>query len=89
MMPAIEPNEEITKMATSREPSRENDDLRPEYDFRSMRGVVRGKYAERYRQRLRVVRLADDVAAAFSDEAEVNAVLREYVRSRQAKDPMV
>ena len=50
-----------------------DDELRPEYDFRSMRGVVRGKYAERYRERLRVVRLADDVAEAFADEAAVNA----------------
>lgn len=58
----------------------ENDDPRPEYDFRSLRGVVRGKYAARYRERLRVVRLADDVAAAFADEAAVNEALREYLR---------
>ena len=56
------------------------DGLRPEYDCRSLRGVVRGKYAARYRERLRVVRLADDVAAAFADEAAVNAALREYLR---------
>jgi hypothetical protein len=56
------------------------DDLRPEYDFRSLRGVVRGKYAARYRERLRVVRLADDVAEAFEDEAAVNDALREYLR---------
>lgn len=66
-------------MATSPEP----DDLRPEYDFRSLRGVVRGKYAARYREKLRVVRLADDVAGAFADEAAVNAALREYLRGRQ------
>ncbi len=51
------------------------EDMRPEYDFRSMRGVVRGKYAARYRERLRVVRLEADVAAAFADEAAVNAAL--------------
>ncbi len=33
-------------------------------------------------ERLRVVRLADDVAGAFADEAEVNAALREYLRTR-------
>jgi len=60
------------------------DDLRPEYDFRSLSGVVRGKYAERYRERLRVVRLADDVAEAFADEASVNEALREYLRGRRA-----
>jgi hypothetical protein len=70
-------------MATSPETSQPSDDeLRPEYDFRSMRGVVRGKYASRYRERLRVVRLADDVAPSFTDEAAVNAALREYLRSR-------
>lgn len=58
-----------------------DDELRPEYDFRSLRGVVRGKYSERYRERLRVVRLADDVAEAFADEVEVNDALREYLRT--------
>jgi hypothetical protein len=72
-------------MATSPDDSKPDaDELRPEYDFRSLRGVVRGKYAARYRERLRVVRLADDVAAAFADEAAVNAALREYLRGRQA-----
>lgn len=58
------------------------DDLEPEYDFRSLPGVVRGKYAERYRERLRFVRLEKDIATAFSDEAEVNAALREYLRTK-------
>ena len=61
-----------------------HDDLQPEHDFRSLRGVVRGKYAARYRERLRVVRLAEDVSAAFADEAAVNAALREYLGWRQA-----
>jgi hypothetical protein len=54
--------------------------MRPEYDFRTMRGVVRGKYAARYRERLRVVRLEADVAKAFADEAAVNAALRAYLQ---------
>jgi predicted esterase len=62
-----------------------NDDLRPDYDFRSMRGVVRGKYAARYRERLRIVSLAEDVATAFADEAAVNETLREYLRGRQSE----
>ena len=61
------------------------DDLRPEYDFRSLRGVARGKYADRYGERLRVVRLADDVAEQFSDEASVNQALREYLRGRRSE----
>jgi len=73
-------------MATSPdEPGPDADELRPEYDFRTLRGVVRGKYAARYRERLRVVRLADDVAAAFADEAAVNDALREYLRTRPAR----
>ena len=64
------------------EPQAFDDDMRPEYDFSAMRGVVRGKYAARYRERLRIVRLADDVASAFANETEVNAALREYLRNR-------
>lgn len=73
-------------MATSPDETQAVDDeLRPEYDFRSMRGVVRGKYAARYRERLRVVRLADDVADAFTDEAAVNDALRAYLRGHTAE----
>lgn len=68
-------------MATSPDEPKSTDDLRPEYDIRSLRGVVRGKYAARYRERLRVVRLADDVADAFANEAVVHGTLRESLRS--------
>jgi hypothetical protein len=77
-------------MATSPDDPGLDDDPQPEYDFRSLRGVVRGKYAARYRERLRVVRLAEDVSAAFADEAAVNAALREYLawrRVHRAADP--
>jgi len=70
-------------MATSPDDQEVTDDLQPEYDFRSLQGVVRGKYAARYRERLRVVRLAPDVSAAFADEAAVNDALREYLSRRQ------
>jgi len=62
-------------------PTPANDEMRPEYDFRTIRGVVRGKYAARYRERLRIVRLEADVAAAFADEAAVNAALRDYLHN--------
>jgi len=79
-------SEAMTVMATSPEHTGPVDDeLRSEYEFRSLRGVVRGKYAAQYRERLRVVRLADDVAAAFRDEAAVNDALREYLRGRSAE----
>lgn len=53
-------------MAASPEPLPRADDLEPEYDFRSLRGGVRGKDAERYREKLRTLRLAPDVSAAFA-----------------------
>lgn len=65
-------------------PKPADDEMRPDYDFRALRGVVRGKYAARYRERLRIVRLEADVAAGFADEAAVNAALREYLRNRPA-----
>ena len=69
-------------MATSPDGTAPGGELRTEYDFRALGGAVRGKYAARYKERLRVVRLAEDVAAAFADEAAVNAALREYLRGR-------
>ena len=69
-------------MAISPEESAPSDDLEPEYDFRKLQGVVRGKYAARYQDRLRLVRLAPDVSEAFADEAAVNAALREYLAWR-------
>jgi hypothetical protein len=44
--------------------SEEEDDLRPEYDFSTMKGGVRGKYVERYREGTNLVLLDPDVAAA-------------------------
>ena len=72
-------------MATSPDDCAPDDDLQPEYDFRSVRGVVRGKYATRYRERLRLVRLAPDVSSAFSDEQAVNEALRQYLNWRQER----
>lgn len=68
-------------------PAYDEDDLRPEYDFRSMEGVTRGKYAARFVERLRVVRLAEDVAGAFESEDDVNAALRDYLRWRREGQP--
>jgi hypothetical protein len=72
------------KMAISPDQQLPSDDeMRSEYNFRELKGVVRGKYAERYQQRLRVVRLEKDVADAFADEAAVNEALRDYLRGRR------
>ncbi len=52
------------------------DDMRPEYDIR---GGVRGKYFERYREGTNVVLLQPDVAAVFRSSAAVNRALRELI----------
>ncbi|MBP1688067.1 MAG: hypothetical protein H6Q33_4210 [Deltaproteobacteria bacterium] len=53
-----------------------SDDLRAEYDFASMHGGVRGKYAKAYRSGSNIVVLADDVASAFPTDDSVNRALR-------------
>jgi len=57
-----------------------NDDLRPEYDESSLKGGVRGKYAERYDADTNLVRLAPDVAVVFCDDDAVNEALRLIMR---------
>ncbi len=69
-------------MATFPEETSNADDLRPDYDFSTLQGTVRGKYAKHYHERLRTVRLEPDVGASFSDEKSVNDALREYLRNR-------
>lgn len=50
--------------------------MRPEYDFSQLKGRVRGKYAERYREGTNLVLLDADVAAAFPNAQAVNEALR-------------
>jgi hypothetical protein len=52
------------------------DEMRPEYD---LRGGVRGKYYERYKQGTNAVLLEPDIAKAFRDSATVNKALRQYL----------
>ena len=54
----------------------QEDELRPEYDFSQLKGKVRGKYAERYREGTNLVLLDPDVATAFPDAKAVNDALR-------------
>jgi hypothetical protein len=51
-------------------------DMRPEYDFGSMKGGVGGKYAERFRRESNIVVLDPEVAEAFPTGDAVNAALR-------------
>jgi hypothetical protein len=52
------------------------DDLRPEYDLRSLQGAVRGKYFARASAGATVVVLEPNVAEAFPTAAAVNEALR-------------
>lgn len=65
-------------------------DMRAEYDFASMKGGVRGKYAGRIagqaRGRVVAVLLDPDVAAFFPSSESVNAALR-AVMSEADRDP--
>jgi hypothetical protein len=67
--------DDLTKKANQED----EDDLRPEYDFSKMKGGVRGKYVERYRQGSNLVLLDPDIAAAFPDAKAVNTALRSLI----------
>ncbi len=55
---------------------RKADELRPEYDFASLRGGVRGKFVQRYRQGTNLALLDRDVAEVFPNDRAVNEALR-------------
>lgn len=57
-----------------------NDEILPEY---SLRGGVRGKYADRFPRDAHFVLLDPDVAAAFPDSASVNQALRGLMHDRE------
>jgi hypothetical protein len=62
-----------------------NDDLRPEYDFSSMKGGVRGKYYRRIREEgTNIVVLDPEIAEAFPSEAAVNEALRGVLNTTRA-----
>ncbi|MEO8501198.1 MAG: hypothetical protein ABI565_09810 [Vicinamibacteria bacterium] len=56
--------------------SRRTDELRPEYDFASMKGGVRGKYARRVGVGMNLALLDPEVARAFPTDVAVNKALR-------------
>jgi hypothetical protein len=62
----------------------QNDDMRPEYDFASMKGGVRGKYYKRFREGTNIVLLDPEVTEAFPSEASVNEALRGILNTTRA-----
>ncbi len=59
-------------------------DMRPEYDFASMKGGVRGKYVTQYRAGTNLVLLDPDLAEAFPTDAAVNDALRAVLKMTEA-----
>ena len=62
----------------------QDDDMRPEYDFASMKGGVRGKYFKRFREGTNIVLLDPEVTEAFPSEASVNEALRGILNTTRA-----
>ena len=62
----------------------DDDDLRPEYDFASMKGGVRGKYVARLRKGSNLVLLEPEIAAAFPSDDAVNEALRGVLNTTRA-----
>ena len=60
------------------------DDMRPEYDFASMKGGVRGKYARRARESTNIVLIEQEVADAFPTERAVNEALKGVLHTTRA-----
>ena len=62
------------------------DELKPEYDFPSMKGGVRGKYVARLRREgSNLVLLEPEIAKAFPSDAAVNDALRAVLNTAHAK----
>ena len=60
------------------------DDLRPEYDFASMKGGVRGKYSRRAKEGTNIVLIEPEVADAFPTEQAVNEALKGVLNTTRA-----
>ncbi|MCI5150715.1 MAG: hypothetical protein D3916_15250 [Candidatus Electrothrix sp. MAN1_4] len=53
-----------------------SDELRPEYKRSDLGPIVRGKYADRIKEKSNVVLLEPDIAQAFPNDEAVNNALR-------------
>jgi len=63
------------------------DEMRPEYKLSQLKGKVRGKYVDRYREGTNLVLLESDVQAAFPDAESVNEALRMLMKVAQRQVP--
>jgi hypothetical protein len=64
-----------------------NDELRSEYDMKSLlKGGVRGKYARRYHEGTNLVLLEPDVAKAFPNDRAVNDALKLVMKLKKVQE---
>ena len=63
--------------------SKSNDDLKPEYNLKSLGKGVRGKYYKEYQKGTNVVVIDSDLTEAFPNAKSVNEALREVLESRK------
>ena len=79
------PAEGVIQQLRDRRARTREDEILPEY---SLKGAVRGKYADRYARDTTVVLLDPDVAEVFPDAESVNRALRalaQIIREQAAK----
>lgn len=70
-----------------KKPDEMNDELRPEYDMKSLlKDGVRGKYARKYREGTNLVLLEPDIAKAFPNEKAVNDALRLVIKLNEVQN---
>ena len=60
------------------------DEMQPDYSRLDLGPMVRGKYAQRYREATNVVVIEPDVSKAFPNARAVNEALRGLLRNRNA-----
>ena len=70
----------------SNQDTENKDEMREEYDFSSMKGGVRGKYAGAFEKTAITILLDSDVAKVFPDSQSVNEALRTLVRVMRNKE---
>jgi hypothetical protein len=64
------------------ESHKDNDEMKPEYDFSLFKGAVRGKYYKRAMAGTNLVVIQPDVFEVFPSSEAVNAALREVIRRK-------
>ena len=60
------------------------DEMRAEYDFASMKGGVRGKYARRAREGTNIVLIEPEISDAFPTDQAVNEALKGVLNTTRA-----